>query len=78
MNLIWRFYTDELHRWKWQQLSVAREVITESLAAYGEYEVCVADAQSKGYVFHPSRVRLAPKGAYAETAAAARRGKLPA
>ena len=79
MNLIWRFYTDDNHCWKWQQLSVSREVITESHAAYGEYEGCVADAKSKGYVFHPSQARLAPKGSHAAAAAAtARRGRQPA
>jgi hypothetical protein len=79
MNLIWRFYTDDNRRWKWQQLSVSREVITESHTAYGEYEGCVADAKSKGYVFHPSQVRLAPKGVHPEPDAANnRRGKLPA
>ena len=76
VNLIWRFYTDDDHRWKWQQLSVGREVITESNMAYKEYEGCVADAKSKGYVFHPSRARLTPKAAHAELGAAnARRGK---
>ena len=70
VNLIWRFYTDDNHRWKWQQLSVSREVITESNTGYKEYEACVADAKSKGYVFHPSQARLAPKAAHAETGAA--------
>ena len=78
VNLIWRFYTDGNQRWKWQQLSVGREVITESVVGYQEYEGCVADAKSKGYVFHPSRARLAPKGAHAEAAAIDRRGKQPA
>ena len=79
MNLIWRFYTDDSQRWKWQQLSVGREVITESDTAYQEYEGCVADAKSKGYVFHPSQARLAPKGARAEPGAATgRRSKQPA
>ena len=79
VNLIWRFYTDENHRWKWQQLSVSREVITESSSAYKEYEGCVADAKSKGYVFHPSQARLAPKGSHAgRNVANGRRGKQPA
>jgi hypothetical protein len=77
MNFIWRFYTDDNRRWKWQQLSVTREVITESHTAYGEYEGCVADAKSKGYVFHPSQARLAPKGSHPE-ADGGRRGKQPA
>ena len=70
VNLIWRFYTDDNQRWKWQQLSVSREVIAESSTAYKEYEACVADAKSKGYVFHPSQARLAPKPSLAESGAA--------
>ena len=78
VNLIWRFYTDDSQRWKWQQLSVGREVITESATAYKEYEGCVADAKSKGYVFHPSLARLAPSVAHAGSGAAnGRRGKQP-
>jgi hypothetical protein len=73
VNLIWRFYTDDNHRWKWQQLSVSREVITESNTAHKEYEACVADAKSKGYVFHPSQARLAPKATNAEAGAASGR-----
>ena len=60
MNLIWRFYTDDKQRWKWQRLSVSREVITESHAAYKEYERCVADAKDNGYIFQPSQARLMP------------------
>jgi len=73
VNLIWRFYTDDYQRWKWQQLSVSREVITESSTAYKEYEGCVADAKSKGYVFHPSQARLAPKTALVEAGASSGR-----
>ena len=76
VNLIWRFYTDDKQRWKWQQLSVGREVITESDTAYKEYAGCVADAKSKGYVFHPSQARLTPKAAHAGVGAVnGRRGE---
>ena len=79
VNLIWRFYTDDAHRWKWQQLSVGREVITESDLAYMEYEGCVADAKSKGYVFHPSLARLTPKAAHVVPGSVkGRRGRPPA
>ena len=60
MNLIWRFYTDDKKCWKWQQLSVSREVVTESQAAYKEYDRCIADAKDNGYVFQPSHARLMP------------------
>ncbi len=58
MNLIWRFYMDSEHRWRWQHLSVDRRVIAESRTAYKEYEGCLADARDKGYVFHPSQDKL--------------------
>ena len=38
MNVIWRFYLDHNHRWKWQRMSADRTVIAESAAAYKEYE----------------------------------------
>lgn len=53
-NLVWRFYMDPDHRWRWQHLSVQREVISESTKSYKNYEECLADAKGKGYVFHPS------------------------
>lgn len=58
MNLIWRFYTDQDQRWRWQHLAVDRTVIEESRTAYKVYEECLADARDKGYVFQPSQARL--------------------
>ena len=78
VNLIWRFYTDGNQRWKWQQLSVGREVITESVVGYQEYEGCVADAKSKGYVFQPSQARLTPKVGHTAGANGRRAKQLPA
>ena len=60
VNLIWRFYMDNNHRWKWQQLTVHREVIAESHTAYRDYEECLADARGKGYDFQPSQAKLVP------------------
>jgi hypothetical protein len=60
MNLVWRFYVDEKRRWKWQQLSVGHQVISESQSAYKAYEDCLEDAKQNGYVFQPSRARLMP------------------
>lgn len=57
MNLIWRFFSDDSHRWKWQQLSASKEVIYESAQDYGNYEACMVDAKAKGYVFHASHAR---------------------
>ena len=61
-NLVWRFYIDPNHRWRWQHLSVQREVISESPTGYKEYEECLADAEGKGYVFHPPHARLVQGG----------------
>lgn len=58
MNFIWRFYLDQNHRWKWQQLSVDRTVIAESSAGYKEYEGCLANARDNGHVFQPSQEKM--------------------
>jgi len=65
MNLIWRFYVDPNHRWRWQCLKFDRTVATESANGYQEYEQCVADAKRKGYVYLPSQVstRVQPRSA---------------
>jgi hypothetical protein len=51
MNIIWRFYSDPTHVWRWQQISADRTVVSESNRAYKNYEGCLADATEKGYVF---------------------------
>jgi hypothetical protein len=53
-NLIWRFYTDDSGRWKWQRLNFDRSVFQESKSAHKEYDACVADAHAFGYVQLPS------------------------
>ncbi len=58
MNDIWRFYTDADHRWRWQRLSAARQLIAESRAGYEIYGQCVAAAQGEGYEFLPSQEKL--------------------
>ena len=55
MNYIWRFYMDQDRRWRWQRLSADRSLVSESRATYKEYESCLANARSEGYVFHPSQ-----------------------
>lgn len=58
MNNIWRFYADQDRMWRWQRFSADRSLISESRAAYGDYESCLANARSEGYVFHPSQDKL--------------------
>jgi hypothetical protein len=54
MNLIWRFYSDSEHRWRWQHLAFDSSVLAESRASYAHYEACLANAKERGYVFLPS------------------------
>jgi hypothetical protein len=50
VNIIWRFYSDLTHLWRWQQIAADRTVVSESQKAYKNYEGCLADAVEKGYV----------------------------
>jgi len=54
MKPIWRFYVDRDGQWRWQCLSVDQSVLSESALAYENYDGCVANARSQGYIFHPS------------------------
>lgn len=56
-NVIWRFYMDHNRRWRWQCLLTDHTVTAESQSGYKDYEECLADAQSKGYMFQPSQVK---------------------
>ncbi len=58
MNNIWRFFVDPDRRWRWQRLAADRSLISESRAAYKEYENCLASARNEGYDFHPSQGKL--------------------
>lgn len=60
MSLIWRFYVDEHRQWRWQQLSVSRAVIAESVSGYKVYEACIANAAEKGYVFVAAKTKPLP------------------
>jgi hypothetical protein len=54
VNAVWRFYLGQDRKWRWQRLTVHHVVISESHAAYMDYEECVADAQETGYVLQKS------------------------
>jgi hypothetical protein len=53
-NLIWRFFSDSTHHWKWQRLAFDGSVVEHSKSAYSQYEACLADAREHGYVSLPS------------------------
>lgn len=53
MNTIWRFYLDQNRQWRWQRLTMNRDVVAESPKGYKEYEGCVEDARRHGYDFAP-------------------------
>ena len=54
MNEIWRFYSGEDRKWRWQCLSMYGVLIAESQTACKDYDTCRADAQASGYDFFPS------------------------
>ena len=56
-HVVWRFYTEPAHEWKWQRLSVQGKVISESTKSYESFDGCVADAKDSGYVFQPSQAK---------------------
>jgi hypothetical protein len=56
-NLVWRFYIDEDHKWKWQHLSMHGEVIAQSARSYKNYENCLANARENGHVFEPAQAK---------------------
>jgi hypothetical protein len=56
-NAIWRFFKDDNSKWKWQQLSVQGEVISESARSHKDYEDCLADAKENGHEFGASQAK---------------------
>ncbi len=56
-NTIWRFYRDGKSKWKWQQLSIGGEVISQSARGHKDYEDCLADAKENGHVFESSQAK---------------------
>ena len=54
MNLIWRFYSDSAHQWRWQRLAFDGTVLEQSKSGYSQYETCMANACERGYVFLPA------------------------
>ena len=71
LNLIWRFYADENHLWRWQRLASDGTVVEHSKSGYKLYESCQDNANEHDYLFLPStttkgtRKPLVVKRAYA-------------
>jgi len=53
-NLIWRFYSDSAHLWRWERLAFDGTVLEHSASGYPQYEGCLANACESGYVLLPS------------------------
>jgi hypothetical protein len=53
-NIIWRFYSDPAHRWRWECLAFDGTVLEHSVSGYKLYEGCVANACECGYLLSPS------------------------
>ena len=64
-NIIWRFYADRNQQWRWQRLSVQGDVISQSVRSYRDFDGCVSDAETSGYMFRPAQPR---KSSYVEAA----------
>jgi len=60
MRGIWRFYVDAYARWRWQRLSVNKVVTAKSTVGFADYEQCVDDARSKGYLLQSNQAKLQP------------------
>ncbi len=54
-QIVWRFYAEQKRAWKWQRLSVAGQVISQSVRSYSSLDGCVADAKGSGYLFEPAQ-----------------------
>lgn len=61
-RLIWRFFSGEDKRWRWQQMADNRSVVAESSSSYSSYDACIADAQAEGYLFEPAQGKLVRPG----------------
>ena len=57
---------DSKNRWRWQRLSILKDVISESMKSYNNYQECLDDAQGNGYVFYPSQGKI-PSTLYLQT-----------
>lgn len=53
-NIIWRFYSDPAHQWRWERLAFDGTVLENSPLGYEGYEDCLANACMQGYVLLPS------------------------
>ena len=53
-NIIWRFYSDPAHRWRWECLAFDGTVLEHSTSGYKQYEGCLANACERGYLLLPS------------------------
>lgn len=53
-NIIWRFYSDSAHQWRWERLAFDGTVLESSPSNYKGYEDCLANACIQGYVLLPS------------------------
>ncbi len=60
MHGMWRFYVDECARWRWQRVSANRVMVAESTVGFADYEQCVNDAHSKGYLVQAAEAKLKP------------------
>ena len=56
-RIVWRFFADACHQWKWQQLAFDGTVVVHSKSGYAQYEDCVSNASKHGYLAAPAKAR---------------------
>lgn len=57
MRIVWRFFADDSHLWRWQQLAFDGTVVGHSKTSFAQYEGCVTNAAKHGYVGVPAKSR---------------------
>ncbi|MBE0615361.1 MAG: hypothetical protein IH604_16960 [Burkholderiales bacterium] len=56
-RIVWRFFADSSHQWKWQQLAFDGTIVANSKSSYLQYEACVSNASKHGYLAAPAKAR---------------------
>jgi len=46
VHIIWRFYSDPTHAWRWQRIPRTARCLGDRSGSYKNYEGCLADAET--------------------------------
>jgi hypothetical protein len=59
-NVKWLFHRDADARWRWQKVSAAEGLLSESTRSHASYGDCVMDAKAQGYTEWLAPAKLTP------------------